>query len=85
MEKLLSGTHPVSVSVSVQSANNEMTVHPTAVTIAGINISGRPLTFLLRTLVLPNFPDAVIDKPFTLYPTISAIEVNSRFAVVKAR
>jgi hypothetical protein len=82
---LVSGTHNVSVSVSIQSTNNTMIVHPTSVSVGGISISGQPLAFLIRSIIIPNYPDAVVDKPFVLYPTISSVEVTPQLVIVKAR
>jgi hypothetical protein len=62
-----------------------MIVHPTSVSVGGISISGQPLAFLIRSIIIPNYPDAVVDKPFVLYPTISSVEVTPQLVIVKAR
>jgi hypothetical protein len=80
--RFITGKHPVSVSVQVQSAAGEMTVHPVSVSISGITISGSGLEFLLNTFVLPRYPDAVIDRPFPLRYNIDRIQVNPGNALV---
>ena len=81
-QKLLTGQHPVSVTVETTSSNGEMTVHPTAVSIAGMTVSGNTLDFLIQNFVLTHYPEAVINRPFRLAENIDRIEVKPGAAVV---
>lgn len=85
MAKLLTGRHPVSVSVVTSSSNGQMTVRPTSVAVAGITVSGSALDLLLRNFVLTHYPDAVIDRPFALAQNIDRIDVKPGAAVVVAK
>lgn len=80
--RFLTGEHPVSVTVEVSSGEGKMTVHPTAVTISGVTLSGGGLEFLLNTFVLPRYPEAVIDRPFPLGANIERIQVGAGNALV---
>jgi hypothetical protein len=80
--RFLTGEHPVSVTVEVTSSGGKMTVHPTAVTISGVTLSGGGLEFLLNTFVLPRYPNAVIDRPFPLRDNIERIQVGPANALV---
>jgi hypothetical protein len=80
--KLFTGQHPVSVTVHVSSGNGQMTVHPESVAISGVTVSGDTLHFLLKQFVLPRYPDAVIDRPFTLQSNIREIRVTPSAAEV---
>jgi hypothetical protein len=85
MGKLLTGKHPVSVTVQTTSGKGEMTVHPTSVSVAGITVSGDTLAILIRNFVLPHYPDAVVDRPFTLAQNVERIDVKPGAAVVFAK
>lgn len=80
--RILTGEHPVTVTVEVSSSGGKMTVHPTAVTISGVTLSGGGLEFLLSTFVLPRYPDATIDRPFPLRENIERIRVSPGNALV---
>lgn len=80
--QLLTGEHPIGVTVDISSSAGTMTIHPTAVTVSGVTLSGTGLEFLLKNFVLPHYPDAVIDRPFALSDHIDRIEVNPGSAVV---
>lgn len=81
VSKMLRGSREVSVSADVTSSGGKMTVHPTRVSIAGVEVSGATLDMLIQTFVTPNYPDAVVNKPFALPNDISRIEVNRSAAV----
>ncbi|MFZ0594377.1 MAG: hypothetical protein WAM39_28240, partial [Bryobacteraceae bacterium] len=72
----------LTVTVEVSSSGGKMTVHPTAVTISGVTLSGGGLEFLLSTFVLPRYPDATIDRPFPLRENIERIRVSPGNALV---
>jgi hypothetical protein len=80
--QLLTGQHPITVSVDITSSSGTMTIHPTAISVSGVTLSGKGLQFLLKNFVLPRYPDAVIDRPFPLSNHIERIEVNPGSAIV---
>jgi hypothetical protein len=81
VSKMLNGQRKVSVSVDLTSGGGKMTVHPTRVAIAGVEVSGSALDMLIKSFVMPHYPNAVIDKPFVLPNRISHIDVNPAAAV----
>jgi hypothetical protein len=83
--KIVTGVHPVSVSVEVSSSNGTMTVHPTSVTVSGVTLSGSALDFVISTFLLPRYPAAVVSKPFPLNKNIDRIEVDPQHASVYRR
>jgi hypothetical protein len=85
LSKLLTGRHPVSVTVKVSSGKGQMTVHPESVSIAGLTASGNTLQFLIQNFLLPRYPNAVVDRPFRLAENIERIDVTPAAAVVVAR
>lgn len=80
--QLLTGEHPITVSVDVRSSAGTMTIHPTAIAVSGVALSGTGLQFLLKNFVLPRYPDVSIDRPFALTNHIERIEVDPGRAVV---
>jgi hypothetical protein len=81
-KRILTGEHPISVSVEITSGGGQMTVHPTAVSVSGVTLSGSGLEFLINSFLVPRYPDAVIDRPFPLSPNIDRIEVEPGRATV---
>lgn len=80
--QLLTGQHPIAVSVDVTSSAGTMTIHPTSITVSGVTLSGTGLQFLLKNFLLPRYPDAIIDRPFALADHIDRVEVNPGSAIV---
>ncbi|HXE13257.1 MAG TPA: hypothetical protein VN633_14115 [Bryobacteraceae bacterium] len=80
--QLLTGQHPITASVDITSSSGTMTIHPTAISVSGVTLSGNGLQFLLKNFVLPRYPDAVIDRPFALTNHIERIDVNPGSALV---
>jgi hypothetical protein len=85
MSKLVAGRKPVEVSVKVTSGQGKMTVHPTSVSVSGLAVSGSTLDFLIENLLLPHYPDAVINRPFALPANVSHIQVSPAAALVYRR
>lgn len=81
VSKMLNGQREVSVSVDLTSGGGKMTVHPTKVSIGGVEVSGPTLDMLIKTFITPKYPDAVIDKPFVLPNHTDRIAVNPTAAV----
>jgi hypothetical protein len=82
MSRLLAGQHDVSVSVEITSAKGLMTVHPTEVDIGGVKASGTMLDFLINHLVMPYYPQAVINRPFRLSNNLDRVTVSPAGATV---
>jgi hypothetical protein len=82
MAKLLEGEHPVSVTARVTSANGQARVDVERVTVAGIEIDGATLDFLIQKVLLPLYPDAAVDRPFELAHRVERIEVHPRGVTV---
>lgn len=76
MSKLLEGERPVKVSVRLQSSGGRCTVYLTRVEISNAVANGALLDFLIKTFVLPLYPDAKIDEPFDLDFNIDRIELH---------
>ena len=76
MSKLLDGERPISVTARIRSANGETTVDVERVEISGLLIDGRTLDFLIRDILLPLYPDAVVGRPFQLSHHIERLEVE---------
>lgn len=76
MSKLLDGERPVSVTARILSANGRATVNVQRVQVSGVEIDGRTLEFLVQNLLLPLYPNAVVDRPFELGHRIERLEVE---------
>ncbi len=85
LSKLLTGQHPISVTVQVSSANGQMTVHPTLVQVSGVTLTGRTLHFMIDNFVQPHFLNSVIDRPFPLSPHLREVQVTPAYAIAIAR
>jgi hypothetical protein len=85
MAKLLTGQHPVSVTVGTTSSKGQMTIHPKSVTVSGVTVSGNTLQFLIQNFVLSHYPNAIIDRPFPLAKNIDRINVTPGSAIVVAK
>ena len=83
--RLISGKQPVTVSAHITSGHGRMTVRPTAVSVSGYAISGGALDFLVQNFVIPEYPDAVIGKPFALPPNVGKVELSPKSALVYRR
>ncbi len=76
LAKLLEGERPLKVSARVESARGRATVYLTSVELAGVNLSGSLLDYLVKNFLLPEFPEAKIDQPFELRDNIDRIEIH---------
>jgi hypothetical protein len=83
--RLVTGQHLVSVSAGIVSANGRMTIHPESVTVSGVTVSGNALRLLIEEFILPRYPDAVVDRPFSLASNIKEIAVTPASAWVFAK
>jgi hypothetical protein len=76
MSKLLDGERPVSVSARIQSSGGHARVDVQKVEIAGLEVDGRTLDFLIRNFLLRLYPDAAVDRPFELGHHIERLDVQ---------
>ncbi len=79
---LLRGEHEVVVSVEVSSENGTMRVHPTEIRIGAVTLSGDALDYAITNVLLPYYPNAIVDRDFALTPTINHIQVTPTQALV---
>ena len=78
MGKLLDGERPVKVTARIHSSAGTARVDVERVEISGAVIEGRALDFLIDNVLLPNYPDAAIGRPFELGHRIERLDVQSR-------
>ncbi|SPF52897.1 conserved exported hypothetical protein [Candidatus Sulfopaludibacter sp. SbA4] len=76
MTKLLEGERPVSVTARIRSAGGRATVDVDKVEISGVEIDGRTLDFLIQNVVLPQYPDVMVGRPFELGYRINKLDVR---------
>jgi hypothetical protein len=82
---LVAGRKPVSATATFTSQNHKGLVHLEQVSIGAASVSGFLLDLLIRHLVLPRYPNAVIDQPFELPAKIDRIVIEEGRAVVYQR
>jgi hypothetical protein len=82
MKKMLDGEHEVAVTARVDSGGGRATVYVQRVEISGVPVDGAALDFLIQNYLLPNYPDAKINRPFTLKYKMDHFEVNPGIAYV---
>jgi len=86
ISKLIEGERPVKVSVRLQSAGGRCTVYLTRVELSNAVANGTLLDFLIKTFLLPLYPDAKINEPFDLGSDVERIEIHrSGVSVVMKR
>ena len=78
MSKLLDGERPVSVTARIQSAAGRARVDVQRVEIAGLEMDGRTLDFLIRNFLLALYPDAAVGRPFDLGHRIEKLDVQPK-------
>jgi len=76
MAYLLDGERQVTIAARIKSSGGTATVDVESVEIAGITIEGVLLDFLIRTYLLPAYPDAKVGQPFALGHHIERLEVS---------
>jgi len=76
MSKLLDGERPVSVTARIRSSGGRATVDVQRVEISGLAIDGATLDFLIRNVLLPAYPNAVVGRPFELGDRIEKLDVQ---------
>ncbi len=76
MTKLFEGERPVSVTARIRSAAGRATVDVEKVEISGVAVDGRTLDFLIQNVVLPQYPDVSVGRPFELGYHINKLDVR---------
>jgi hypothetical protein len=76
MSRFLDGERPVEVTAGIRSAGGQCTVDVESVKVSGITIDGKVLDFLIRSYLLPNYPEAKLGEPFALHHNIDRLEVK---------
>ncbi|MGA7409513.1 MAG: hypothetical protein WBW33_03445 [Bryobacteraceae bacterium] len=79
---LLRGPHLVVASIEVSSGNGTMRVHPTEIRIGSVSLTGEGLDYAIVNVLLPYYPDAIVDRDFKLPATINRIQVTPTQALV---
>ena len=76
--KLLEGERPVKMSLRTESAGGQLTVFLTAVEISGLPVTGAALDLLVRTVLLPLYPDAdaKINEAFDMKHSMERVSVH---------
>ena len=74
--QLLDGERPVRVLARIQSEGGTATVDVQKVEVSGVAIDGAALDFLIRNLLLPVYPSAVVGRPFELGHRMRKLEVG---------
>jgi hypothetical protein len=70
------GEHPVTASVRIESSGGNTVVTPTRVEVSGIAATGSLLDFMVKTFLLPLFPEAKIGQPFQLGLGMDRLDVR---------
>ncbi len=79
---LLRGPRTVVASVEVSSSNGTMRIHPTEIQIGSVSLTGSALDYAIVNVLLPYYPDAIVDRDFALPATIKRIQVTPAQALV---
>jgi hypothetical protein len=75
MAKMLEGERPLKIYIRLVSSAGRCTVYLTRVELSGAVISGSLLDYVIKTFLLPLYPDVTLDEPFDLPLNIDRIEL----------
>jgi len=75
MARMLEGERPLKVDVRISSGGGRCTVYLTRVELSGAVVSGAALDYLIKTFLLPLYPDVTLGEPFDLPLNIERIEL----------
>jgi hypothetical protein len=75
MARMLEGERPLKVYVRVTSGGGRCTVYLTRVELSGTVTSGTVLDYVIKTFLLPIYPDVTLDEPFDLPLNMERIEL----------
>jgi hypothetical protein len=76
MARILEGERPLKVFLRISSAGGRCTVYVTRVELSGGEISGALLDYLIKTFLLPLYPDVKLGEPFDLPLNMERIELR---------
>jgi len=76
MAMMLQGERPLKVHLRVASAGGRCTVYLTRVELSGAEISGSLLDYLIKTFLVPMYPDARLNEPFELGLNMERVEIR---------
>lgn len=76
LDQLLSGRKPVAVVGRFTSSNSSGVFHLEQVSMRSFTLSGMLLDLVVRHFVQPRYPQAAIDRPFTLPANIDQLVVE---------
>jgi hypothetical protein len=79
---LLRGPHLVVISVQVSSSHGTMRIHPTEIRFGSVSLTGATLEYAIDNVLLPYYPDAIVDRDFRLSPALDRIQVTPTQALV---
>ena len=76
MARLIEGERPLKVYLRISSGGGRCTVYLTRVELSGGEISGVLLDYLIKTFLLPLYPDVKLGEPFDLPLNMERIEIR---------
>jgi hypothetical protein len=82
LSKLLDGERPVTVTVGIRSSGGWAAVDVRRVGVSGLEIEGPTLDFLIRNVLLPMYPNAVVGQRFELGHRIEKLDIQTRGVTV---
>jgi hypothetical protein len=82
MARLIEGERPLKIWVRLESGAGRCTVFLTRVELSDVTVNQTVLDFLIRTFLLPLYPDVKINQPFDLDYDIDHIDITPRAVVV---
>lgn len=85
MARLIEGERPLKIWVRVESAGGRCTVYLTRVELSDVVLSQSVLDFLIKTFLLPLYPDVKVNEPFDLGYNIDRIDITPQAIRVTMR
>jgi len=76
MARILEGERPLKVFLRISSSGGRCTVYVTRVELSGGEISGALLDYLIKTFLLPLYPDVKLGQPFDLPLSMERVEIQ---------
>jgi hypothetical protein len=85
LSSLMKEAKPVSASMTMTSAAGKATLDVTQVTIGETKFQGSTLGFLVKQLVLKDYPEAKLGEPFDLEHNVNSIKLRSSGITIKMK
>jgi hypothetical protein len=85
MRSLLEGEKPVTVTAHVLSSNGQARVDIERVEVSGVPLQGRALDFLIQQYVIPQYPEAKVNRWFALDYDMDHFEITPAAVTVVMR